>query len=146
MGLDTTHDAFSGAYSAFNRFRRVVAKAMGGSYPPHDNPLICADGDVIVDPDNGRFYVPYKWEDFQIKNPGLSAFLFSNDCEGEFSPETCKQMADELEALLPKIKELEDKNPAQGHLERDGGYVGVTKKYIAGCRLAHSLNETLEYL
>ena len=35
MGLDISHDAWHGAYSAFNRFRQKVAQAMGGSYPPH---------------------------------------------------------------------------------------------------------------
>ena len=145
MGLDTTHGAFHGAYGAFNRFRQIVAKAMGGSYPPHENPLVCSDGDVIVDPDNGRFYVPYTWSEFQINNPGLSAFLLSNDCEGEFEPETCLQMANELESLLPAIAKIEEANPAGGHLERDGGYVAVTKRYIEGCRLAHSLGEVLEY-
>lgn len=143
MGLDVSHDAFSGAYSAFNRFRQIVAKAMGGSYPPHPKPLVCSDGDIIIEPDNSRFYVPFSWSEFQEKKPGLSAFLLSNDCEGEFSPELCKHMADELEELLPNIEKLDD--GGAGHIERDGGFVAVTKKYIEGCRLAHSLNENLEY-
>lgn len=143
MGLDTTHNAFHGAYSAFNRFRQIVAKAMGGSYPPHDKPLICSDGDIVVEPDSNRFYVPFSWEKFQIKQPGLSAFLVSNDCEGVFSPETCKNMADELEALLPKIAELD--NGGTGHIERDGGFVAVTKRYIEGCRSAYDNNEYMEY-
>lgn len=143
MGLDTTHGAFHGAYSAFLRFRQVVAKAMGGSYPPHEKSFVCSDGDVIIEPDQKRFYVPGTWEVFQIERPGLTAFLLSNDCEGEFSPETCKQMADEIEALLPEIEKLDD--GGGGHIERDGGFVAVTKRYIEGCRLAHSLNENLEY-
>lgn len=143
MGLDTTHGAFNGAYSAFNRFRQIVAKAMGGSYPPHEKNLVCGDGDVILNPDQNRFYVPGSWATFQIERPGLSAFLVSNDCEGKFSPELCKQMADELEALLPDIEKLDD--GGGGHIERDGGFVAVTKKYIAGCRLAHENNETMVY-
>lgn len=35
MGLDTSHDAFHGAYSAFNRLRQEVSRARGGSFPPH---------------------------------------------------------------------------------------------------------------
>jgi hypothetical protein len=149
MGLDTTHGAFHGAYSAFNRFRQVVAKAMGGSWPPHEKPLVCSDGDVIVEPDNERFYVPGKsWSTFQIERPGLSAFIGSQDCEGIFSPDTCKNMADELEALLPAIERVEKEwveSRSWGHIARDGGFVEVTKRYIEGCRLAHSLNEDLEY-
>ena len=37
MGLDTTHDAFHGAYSAFNSFRRFLLKSIGGSFPPHED-------------------------------------------------------------------------------------------------------------
>jgi len=37
MGLDTTHDAFHGAYSAFNNLRRFLLKSIGGSFPPHEN-------------------------------------------------------------------------------------------------------------
>jgi hypothetical protein len=143
MGLDTTHGAFNGAYSAFNRFRQIIAKAMGGSYPPHEIPLVISDGDIITEPDQEVFYIPGKWSQFQIDRPGLSAFLLSNDCEGEFTPEICKQMADELEVLLPEIEKLDD--GGGGHIERNGGFVAVTKKYIAGCRLAYGNNETLEY-
>ena len=35
MGLDTSHDAFHGAYSAFNSLRQEVAHVVGGSYGPH---------------------------------------------------------------------------------------------------------------
>lgn len=143
MGLDTTHDAFSGAYSAFNRFRQIVAKAAGGSYPNHDKPLILKNGKIIEEPDQENFYVPYSWEEFQKKQPGLSAFLLSNDCEGSFSPEICGQMANELEALIPEIEKLDD--GGGGHIERNGGYTETVKKYIAGCRLAESQNEFMEY-
>lgn len=145
MGLDTTHGAFRGAYSAFNRFRKIVAEAIGGSYPPHISPLVCSDGDIIVSPDQNRFYVPGSWKTFQVEQPGLSAFLLSNDCEGEFAPEICKQMADELEAILPEIERLEKSKDDWGHISRDGGFLAVTKRYIEGCRLAHSENENLRY-
>jgi len=45
MGLDTTHDAFHGAYSAFNRFRQIVCRAIGGSFPPHF--LMNKDGSLV---------------------------------------------------------------------------------------------------
>lgn len=37
MGLDVTHGAFSGAYSAFNNLRRFLLRSIGGSWPPHDD-------------------------------------------------------------------------------------------------------------
>lgn len=142
MGLDATHDAFSGAYSAFNRFRQMVAKAAGGSFPPHDIPLHIG-GEVYEKPDQERFYIPGKWEQYQIDKPGLSAFLISNDCEGSFPPELCKHMADELEVLIPEVEKMDAGD--WGHIGRDGGYVAVLKRYIAGCRAAYEAGETMEY-
>lgn len=131
MGLDTTHDAFHGAYSAFNRFRTIICEAAGGSYPPHK--------DEKLDP--RMFYLP---DGADTKYPGLWEFLTHSDCDGEISPEKCKQVADDLEALLPKIAEVALKEEG-GHIAHQGGYVEVTKKFIAGCRQAHQLNETLEF-
>ena len=43
MGLDCSYGAFSGAYSAFNRFRKFILKAIGGSCPPHDDKSLDSD-------------------------------------------------------------------------------------------------------
>jgi len=51
--------------------------------------------------------------------------------------------ADELEKILPKIEKIEMVEEAQGHIKICGGYVKVTKKFIAGCRDAASKNEPL---
>lgn len=103
MGLDCSHEAFSGAYSAFNRFRRVVAKAWGGSFPPHENPTYS----------NDVFYTP---DDIQTKAdaPGLWTFLEHSDCDGQLTPDECRQVADELEALLPRIAALDGEADAGG--------------------------------
>jgi len=130
MGLDTTHGAYNGGYMGFNSFRRAVATAAGVNYPPHENPLVCSDGDIIVDPSDRMIYVPGKIGEFKEKNPGLAAFLFSNDCEGEFSPDLCKKMADEIGLLIPKIQNQ---------------FFDIAKKYVAGCQLAYENNETLVY-
>jgi hypothetical protein len=129
MGLDCSHDAFHGAYSAFNRFRQAVAKAMSGSYPPH--------GDNKFDP--SMWY----WGDGYSKSthPGLYIFFCHSDCEGEISPDDCKLIADELEELLPKI----DSSTDWGHIEREGGFKEVTKRFITGCRSAHAAGEPLEF-
>ena len=137
MGLSTTHDAFRGAYSAFNRFRKKVADAIGGSFAPHDNPEL--------DP---KYW--YWWAGEGEKNPfgyskethpGLYEFFMHEDCEGEISPEKCILVADELEALLPNIARIDD--GGGGHIEYAGGYVAVTKRFIAGCRRAAAAGEPL---
>lgn len=130
MGLDTTHGAFHGSYGAFNRFRKVVARAMGGSFPSHD--------DQTLDPDHWYWGLGYSAE----THPGLNAFLASNDCEGAFPPELCAKIADEIEALLPQIDKF---GLGGGHIERDGGYGAVARRYIKGCRDAAAVGETLEY-
>lgn len=129
MGLDTSHEAFHGAYSAFNRLRQAVAKAAGGSFPPHSDPAKFPRDDM------------WYWTD-DNHGPGLYEFMTHSDCDGEISPEMCNAVADELEALLPKMQDLGE---AGGHLARVGGYHGALTKFIAGCRLAAECNEPLEF-
>lgn len=133
MGLDVSHDAFHGAYSAFNRLRQAVAKATGGVFPPHDR----AD----IPPDYLQLGEGYDNE----SHPGLWEFLKHSDCDGEIDPATCLRVADDLEALLPRIAEVEADEPSTGHLQAAGGYVEVTKRFIAGCRAAAAAGEPLEF-
>lgn len=137
MGLDCSHDAFSGAYSAFNSFRKTVCRAFGGSFPPHgrtglDDSLIYFAFDDSGKPVNTD--VP----------DGIIAFLTHSDCDGALSPAECAKVADDLEKLLPAIEKMTG-TPWSGHVERGGGYVAVTKQFIAGCRAAHAANEPLEF-
>lgn len=132
MGLDVSHDAFCGAYSAFNRFRKKVAEAMGGSYPPHADPK----------QDEESWY----WGDEYgpDTHPGLAIFFNHADHAGEIHPKDCQLLADELEALLPEIRRID--NGGEGHIRARGGYVGVTEAFIAGCREAFAKREDLEFL
>lgn len=133
MGLDTTHGAFHGAYSAFNNFRRFLCKSIGGSFPPHD------DKELL----DGYWYFGegYSTE----SHPGLTEFFKHEDCEGEIDPEMCKIVADELEDILPKVEELARTEPSYGHILRDGGWLAATQRFINGCRLAYERNEPLEF-
>ena len=134
MGLNVTHDAFDGAYSAFNRLRQFVAKGMCGSFPPHkDNKL-----------DDNLWY----WGDGYNKevHQGLWIFLSHSDCDGEISSEDCLKVANDLECLLPKLEDLVKIEPvAGGHIAGNGGYIACVKRFIDGCRLANKLNEPLEF-
>lgn len=135
MGLKVSHNAFEASYSAFNRFRKFVLISIGGSYPPHEQ----------KDLDSDRWYwetdMPFSSE----THKGLKEFFCHSDCDGEITPEMCKVVADELDSILPYIKTLEEKEPATGQLLAYGGYVQVTKDFIAGCREAHRKNEPLEF-
>ncbi|RYI30558.1 hypothetical protein EVU96_09080 [Bacillus infantis] len=133
MGLDTTHNAFHGAYSAFNTFRKFICESIGGSFPPHKDKTL----------KDGYWYFGEGYNTETHK--GLTEFLAHEDCEGEISPEMCKVVADELESILPYVEERARTIEAHGHILRDGGYVAVTKRFIEGCRLAHERNEPLEF-
>lgn len=133
MGLDTTHDAFYGAYSAFNRFRKFICEAIGGSFTPHEDKTL----------KDGYWYWGERFNEETYE--GLYEFFTHSDCDGEISPEMCKVIADELEEILPQVEKLAKQIFAYGHILRDGGYVEVTKRFINGCRLAYTMNEPLEF-
>ncbi|CAN2253046.1 hypothetical protein [Bacillus vallismortis] len=133
MGLYVTHGAFDGAYSSFNNLRRFLLKSIGGSWPPHDNQKF----------KDGYWYFGKGYS--TITHKGLTEFFGHSDCDGVITPEMCKVVADELEAILPQVEELAIFEPSYGHILRDGGWVSVTKQFIEGCRLAHERNEPLEF-
>lgn len=130
MGLDCSHDAFTGAYSSFDRFRRAVAYVIGGSWPPHEDPKL----------NDNEWY----WGDNYCgeTHPGLKIFFCHSDCDGELSPEECELVAHDLEELLPKLEKmgLGIKQTAAA-----GGYAAVARQFIAGCRAAAANNEPLTF-
>lgn len=147
MGLDCSHNAWRGAYSAFNRLRQEVCRATGGSYPPHyirnvDGTLATdKEGNVVYDrtiePDFWQFGPGYTTD----SHPGLTEFLKHSDCDGEIAPDMCIVVADELETLLPKIIDW----PDGGHIGARGGFKAVVAKFIIGCRAAASAGEPLSF-
>ena len=148
MGLDCSHDAFHGAYSAFNRFRQAVAAAIGGSFPPHylyENGNLVEGGDGFLKKRADLSERCLYWGDecSPEANPGLYIFFVHEDCEGEISPADCTLVANELEAILPKIAALGWHEA--GHIAARGGLVGVTEKFIAGCRAAAADGVPLEF-
>lgn len=85
MGLDTTHDAFHGAYSSFHRFRKG---------------LIQLTDNISIDDLNGYGgHIPYE----SIKEEGVRRLINQSDCDGEISPQDCKIIADSLDVYIPKM-------------------------------------------
>jgi len=146
MGLDCSHDAFHGAYSAFNSFRQAVAFAIGGSFPPHykrdeKGSFLRDEADKLIRDTSLDDESVYTGDDYtQEKYPGLFEFLSHSDCDGEISPEMCKAVADDLEPLLEKMPD-----ECFGHIARDGGYRQVLQRFIDGCRAAHAAGEPLDF-
>lgn len=151
MGLNVSFEAFDGAYSAFNSFRKCLAWSIGGSYPPH---FIENDDGWIMDKhdlpktnqelDDSRWYFDDEITS-QKKNPALFELLNHSDCDGYINYSVCRKLSTELIELLPKIQEYENKFGCFGHISRDGGYVLVTQRFIDGCNKAVENKKRLEF-
>lgn len=152
MGLDTSHGAWHGAYSAFHRWRKEIAKCLGipldlmeGFYPSDENgyshPLsivkIACRNDEMTKGQLDRHLessFPLLWDAF--KPSPLHELLYHSDCDGEIPWENCAAIADALELLLPELTE----DDLGGHI---GPMQNKTKTFIEGLRLAHSNKENL---
>lgn len=142
---------FNASYSAFNRFREMICFVMGGSFPPHwehnENFTIREDleGNFKKRKDLNAYAFYVDTNIYTPKtHPGLFALLTHSDCEGKIHPKTCKKLADELEMLIPKIKDLPSIH-CGNHIVLYGGYLAVTQKFIDGCRTAFMNKESLRF-
>ena len=152
MGLDISHDAWHGAYSAFMRYRQKLAEVMG--LPPLDlmegyysedgsnNPLVLLNhrypkGDELDMSHLRRIFkqLPIKWE--CLKPNPLYELLYHSDCDGYINWKPCGKIADELEKLLPLLND-----DGGGHI---GNYKEKTEQFIKGLRLAHANKEKLQF-
>jgi hypothetical protein len=138
MGLDTTHDGFHGAYSAFSRWRNDLAIAAGyrmeGESEWRQYPAL--NWDAITEAN-----LMGEWE--STPEDPLIVLIAHSDCDGEILPEQAAPLADRLEQLLPAMREKEA--GAWGHITRDGGYEAVTQRFIDGLRLAASRGEPVGF-
>jgi hypothetical protein len=98
MGLDISHGAFSGAYSAFHRWRVALCQAAGGGFNEARE----------------SFY----FDDRMNQWPGFRVLMAHSDCGGEMSTADAASCADALETLLPALDAMGD---GGGHLARNGG-------------------------
>lgn len=134
MGLDTTHDCFHGAYSAFNRFRQYIAKGCGGSFPPHDPEFRDDDENK---PLPGHWYYEPKIVPEEHRE-GMTLFLGHSDCDGIFTPQEAIKVAKFLRWVAPRVQAVE-----WGHIQ--GPVDARILKFAEGCELAASRNENVEF-
>lgn len=124
MGLDVSHDAWRGAYSAFMRWRQHVAEKAG--LPP----LMTMEGFTT---DGG-----ITWSSVDVK-PELRELLFHSDCDGEIAVEHLDGLASELERLADLMADEGD----HGHIRC--GMRSATLRFAAGCRAALAAGEPLDF-
>lgn len=157
MGLDCSHDAWHGAYSAFMRWRQEIARVAG--LPPLElmEGFFCPqrkDGDeflgvtptIYVDPRSSELALsslkrieerlPIKWE--CLKPSPLHELLYHSDCDGEIAADRCGPIADELEKLIPLLPDCE----AGGHI---GHWRRKTEQFVKGLREAAAAGEPLDF-
>jgi hypothetical protein len=89
MGLDVSHDCWSGPYSSFNRFREALAEAAG--LPPLRT-MVGFAPDATV-----------SWADFQ--DP-IVPLIDHSDCDGTIEREFQISVANRLDELTPHLPEL----------------------------------------
>lgn len=156
MGLDCSHNAWHGAYSAFMQWRTELAKVAG--LPPLElmdgfyAPLDCGSlptlyhgmntQDPAFGPDSRPHManlddrLPISWD--CLKPSPLHELLYHSDCEGEIAADKCVAIADALEELIPLLPEGEG-----------GGHIGVwrdkTAQFVAGLRAAAAAGEALDF-
>lgn len=139
MGLDTTHDCFHGAYSAFNRLRKAVARACGGSFPPHLPDYDAAFLAREPCPDRDMWY----FED-EVVPPehldGMRAFLGHSDCDGILTPTDAALVEAFLRWASPLVE-----TGGGGHIARGGGARAMAEQFAAGCEVAVAAGEPVEF-
>lgn len=146
MGLDTTHNCWHGAYSAFNRWRDRLAEAAGIEVEPYRYENGIMFGGPRLDWRSIERKIGYdlngKWDEIPVRHDGipdpLIILLAHSDCEGELQTEFLDSLADRLEELLPLV-EHED---GGGHI---GNYGDTTRKFIKGLRLAFKRGEKVSF-
>lgn len=135
MGLDISHDCWSGAYSGFSRLRDKLASVAGYEFIED----VARGGRAMIALDYGawpeaNYYdppmIPYRTDGTQ--DP-LLLLLLHADTEGRIRAEHVKALADRLTELLPDID-----GDGHGHV---GDYREATQQFINGLRLAELRNE-----
>lgn len=155
MGLDTTHDAWHGAYSAFSRWREKLAEVAGFTFhyqvegwSEEIRTVIVSGHHIEVDLDWGSIERTIgsdlfgRWPRVPTNHLGepepLIVLLAHSDCEGEIQVDMLAPLADRLEELLPLLGD-ED---GGGHI---GSYREKTEQFIRGLRAAANAGEALEF-
>lgn len=139
MGLDTTHDCWHGAYSAFYRWRNKIAEVAGYAVWPvkYDyavNDTVMIDWGHIASENPG--YLDGHWN--ETPSDILIVLIAHHDCEGEIVAEHCGPLADRLEGLLPLLPD----GDGGGHI---GDWREKTQRFIDGLRKAADAGEPVGF-
>lgn len=144
MGLDISHNAWHGAYSAFMRWRIELAKVAGfpplqfmeGFYNSSDFTWSMNETARSLWNSNIEPSLPISWDLF--KDDILVILLYHSDCDGIIGNKDLLGLAERLKGLLDKLPK--EKDP--GHI---GDWREKTQQFIDGCLLAYERGEDLDF-
>ena len=126
MGLDTTHDAWHGPYSAFGRWRLAVCEAAGIALVDRDDGLGKMPSLWLRKLPNERYQG--EWPEGEPHDP-LHVLIQHSDCDGRIAHRHAGPLADRLEAL-----------------SFDDEYTTAkTTQFVAGLRQADKAGEDIEF-
>lgn len=125
MGLNTTHNAWQGPYSSFNEFRKWLASKIN----------------INLDEYIGYMH-PDATKEITSINHKIMSLLNHSDCDGELTPEECRQIAEGIEEILNGISKEESENAENNwHFSN----YNKAKRFKEGCLHAYSKNEHMEF-
>jgi len=141
MGLWVSHECWTGAYSAFSRWRERLARTAGYTVAK----VTWEDADTFM---NGHDFVLIDWGhvtneqlmgdwDETPADP-LLVLIAHSDCEGVIHPAQAGPLADRLTELLPLLPDEVDR----GHI---GDWRTKTQAFIDGLRAAVEAGEDVEF-
>lgn len=148
MGLDTSHDCWSGAYSSFMRWREKLMEVAGlpplmfmeGFFRKADayDPIHWARKGLGSEDGFNNYYacLPIKWE--ALKPDPLHILLNHSDCDGEIRWEDAEPIAKRLE----EIADLMPAGEGGGHI---GNWKEKTLQFAKGLRAAAQAKENVEF-
>lgn len=139
MGLDTSHDCWHGAYSAFGRWRAHLAITAGYKLAEYE-----------VSPDWRYQLAELPWEMFRQENyqgdwsngpaveDPLLYLIVHSDIEGVIHPEEGRHLAARLEQIMPLLDE-------SGGGPQIRSMTATTRQFIDGLRRAALAGEDVEF-
>jgi hypothetical protein len=138
MGLDTSHNCWHGAYSAFTRFRTAVAEQAG--YDIAD--VTFKDGYFAKDcvlMDWGHLPDGSTWGNWD-KNPSdpLVVLICHSDCEGVIKPEQGRPLSKRLYQIA---ESMDDDDPSKPW----GDFKARTIQFADGLKEAAENGEEVEF-
>lgn len=152
MGLDVSHDCWSGGYTGFNHWRNILTELAGFTviWPPgwYDDaelvsnnfdfrvayPLVLIDWGHLETEDHLRG----EWE--ETPYDPMIVLIVHYDSDGIIAPQQADPLADRLEGLLPLMTE-----EVLAHYHWRYPLVDRTKQFIKGLREAVHNGETVTF-